>query len=320
LATVQGFLINDFIKKISEMTELDSAALTLKVPATFTDKSLCAFIEKNRASGGVIRIVKTENGKPLGFSLKELGRFAQSGDWKNHLPKANWILVFYERPNGLASVWVGLKQKAEPTSNNPRNKGYIFYLSAVSNELFCGLSFAELTGFAPSEVSVRYLLQTVRKPTATNSESKDLADIEKRLKNRKITSTTAQRLIDARLGQGRFRKDLIKVWGSKCAVSEITHPAVLRASHILAWRKATDEQRLDPYNGVLLSANFDALFDRHLISFEKDGKMCISSSVDADERAKLGIPLNLRFIPESPDFRTFLAAHLAEMKLVKKRG
>jgi predicted restriction endonuclease len=47
----------------------------------------------------------------------------------------------------------------------------------------------------------------------------------------------------------------------------ITETALLRASHIVPWAECTDEKRLDVHNGVLLSALWDAAFDRGLISF-----------------------------------------------------
>ena len=68
-------------------------------------------------------------------------------------------------------------------------------------------------------------------------------------------------------------------WEGRCALTGVSIGAVLRASHMKPWVEATDEERLDPENGLLLAANADALFDRYLISFtqtERCGGMTVS--------------------------------------------
>ena len=54
---------------------------------------------------------------------------------------------------------------------------------------------------------------------------------------------------------------------------------MLKASHIKAWSKSTDKQKLDENNGLLLCAHHDALFDKYLLSFEDDGKPIISELI-----------------------------------------
>ena len=105
--------------------------------------------------------------------------------------------------------------------------------------------------------------------------AEDLADIQSRV----ASSTERQALVQARIGQGRFRADVTKLWGKGevCALTGIALPPMLIASHILPWRDADDTQRLDPANGLLLAAHVDALFDRHLLSFQqaRDGMRCV---------------------------------------------
>jgi putative restriction endonuclease len=60
-------------------------------------------------------------------------------------------------------------------------------------------------------------------------------------------------------------------WGGRSPLTGITEPVLLRASHILPWAQSTDEQRLDVYNGLLLSALWDAAFDAGLVSFGDNG-------------------------------------------------
>lgn len=67
-------------------------------------------------------------------------------------------------------------------------------------------------------------------------------------------------------------------------------PEVLRASHAKPWAEcATDAERLDVFNGFLLSANLDALFDRFLISFEERGVLVIAPALARLDFLPLGI-------------------------------
>jgi hypothetical protein len=91
--------------------------------------------------------------------------------------------------------------------------------------------------------------------------------------------TQYERIQAARIGQGDFRTALIAAWNSTCPVVGVDHPELLRASHIKPWRDSTDAERLDPFNGLLLCAHIDALFDRGFISFENDGRILISRIV-----------------------------------------
>jgi hypothetical protein len=90
--------------------------------------------------------------------------------------------------------------------------------------------------------------------------------------------TEREQLGAARMGQGTFRTALIAFWGT-CPIVQVDHPELLRASHIKPWAKSSDPERLDPFNGLLLSPNLDLLFDRGLISFEDDGTLLFSSSL-----------------------------------------
>ena len=81
-----------------------------------------------------------------------------------------------------------------------------------------------------------------------------------------------------RLGQGYFRKMVMENYGSKCCVTGLNVPQTLRASHIVAW--ASDKNnRMNPENGLCLSATYDAAFDKHLISFDDDYRMIVSKDI-----------------------------------------
>jgi hypothetical protein len=138
-----------------------------------------------------------------------------------------------------------------------------------------------------------------------------ITDITQIDKNDELDVTTKKSLIQARVGQGRFRQNLMNIWNS-CAVTGCTIRELLRASHIKPWRNSTNRQRLDPNNGLLLEANLDALFDSGLISFADNGDMLVSARLIQAELQRLGIPLRLRIEPNEIQQR-YLAYHRNEV-------
>lgn len=103
--------------------------------------------------------------------------------------------------------------------------------------------------------------------------------------------------LQARRGRGKFRQDLLEIWGGACAVTGLACSEVLRASHIKPWAEATTLERLDANNGLLLSANLDVLFYRGLISFDERGQMLVSHWLSEPHRVALGLPRSLRSVP-----------------------
>ena len=100
--------------------------------------------------------------------------------------------------------------------------------------------------------------------------------------------TEAERLVVQRVGQGIFRDRLIDYWQGSCPLTGIADPALLRASHIIAWKDCeTDAERLDVYNGLLLSALWDAAFDRGLVTFDDGGRPEYSPTLSEMGRTEL---------------------------------
>ena len=93
---------------------------------------------------------------------------------------------------------------------------------------------------------------------------------------------------ESRVGQQKFKQDLLKYWKT-CAVTDCSLISVLKASHIKSWTESTPVEKLDPFNGLLLSPNLDCLFDSGLISFDKDGVIMISSMLKASDSTSLGV-------------------------------
>lgn len=136
----------------------------------------------------------------------------------------------------------------------------------------------------------------------------DLTELKQR---QDIGETTRAVLIDARIGQGRFRDDLLRLWNGRCAVTGCEILEILRASHIRPWSKSTDRERLDPENGVLLSAQLDCLFDRYLISFSNSGEMHVAKHLQKHLDRGLGIGERLRN-PPTAKMCSYLDSHRRE--------
>jgi hypothetical protein len=119
------------------------------------------------------------------------------------------------------------------------------------------------------------------------------ADIEKVARDPNLTETQRTQLINARVGQGEFRRGVLERWNNRCALTGCDLAAVVRASHIVPWRDASNAERLSPANGLPLVATVDALFDAGLISFDDDGVVLFARRLNA-EHQKLVVDKRLR--------------------------
>ncbi|MFT4452991.1 HNH endonuclease [Pseudomonas sp. RTCS2] len=123
-----------------------------------------------------------------------------------------------------------------------------------------------------------------------------------------LTDTERDALIKARIGQSGYRDDLLAYWGG-CAITDCCVPELLRASHIKPWRAASPAERLDPFNGLLLTPNLDLAFDRGLISFDDQGQILLGEDLDPDSARALNITPCLRLRQIKPQHRDYLAWH-----------
>jgi hypothetical protein len=115
-------------------------------------------------------------------------------------------------------------------------------------------------------------------------------------------ATEAERLVVQRVGQDIFRRGLLEYWDGRCAVTGLSVPDLLRASHIKPWAQCeSDAERLDVFNGILLAPHLDAVFDAGFISVAEDGSVLVSSALPGDARAILGLksPLKLQGLHHS---------------------
>ncbi len=77
-------------------------------------------------------------------------------------------------------------------------------------------------------------------------------------------------VIKTRINQSVFRNMILSNYESCCAITGINISELLVASHIVPWAKSTSQQKLNPENGICLSALYDKAFDRGLITISPD--------------------------------------------------
>jgi len=143
------------------------------------------------------------------------------------------------------------------------------------------------------------------KPTQIN-------DALERLEN--FTGETKQVLTEQRVRQNFFRRSVLNSYHSRCCMSGLSEPKLLIASHIVPWSKDR-KNRLNPRNGLCLSALHDKAFDCGLISLDDDFRVILSKDlVQRNEEfvRKFFLPLDgqkitlpERFVPD----KVFLERH-----------
>lgn len=155
-----------------------------------------------------------------------------------------------------------------------------------------------------------YILATEEKNQQIKNN--EIASLEAIASKSSLNKTEREILAKARIGQGRFRDNLIERDGC-CRICGLRNPKLLVASHIKPWAKSSDEEKLDSDNGLLLCAMHDALFDNGLISFDQDGRLIISVRLSEDDRAK--VKLSQSFILEMSDkMKKYMKFHLNTWK------
>lgn len=148
--------------------------------------------------------------------------------------------------------------------------------------------YAALARSLPNRVAERFTVATAKLPQTTEAE----------------------RLVVQRIGQNLFRDALIDFWQGRCAVTGLDVVSLLRASHIKPWAAcASDEERLNVFNGLLLAPHLDALFDAGWVTFGDDGLMQLSDALSNEARNRLGLEGWSRLSHVSDGHRPYLAHH-----------
>lgn len=93
-----------------------------------------------------------------------------------------------------------------------------------------------------------------------------------------FTGETRKVLTTQRIKQQFFRRAVLSSYRGRCCMSGLSESQLLIASHIVPWR-SDKANRLNPSNGLCLSAIHDRAFDKGLISLTDDGLVMLSDEI-----------------------------------------
>lgn len=153
-------------------------------------------------------------------------------------------------------------------------------------------------------------VQSIREQAVPDGITQDLdslaaRDIEQR---GDIPETMKQQLVMARRGQGLFRARLEQI-ERRCRVTGVSLRQHLRASHAKPWRLATDAEKLDGNNGLLLAPHIDHLFDAGYLTFADNGDVLYSTKLAEEVRSRWGLASHLNVGPFAERQKPYLAFH-----------
>lgn len=151
----------------------------------------------------------------------------------------------------------------------------------------------------------------------SNMTISTISSIEDLESNNNLTESEKDVLVKYRLGQSKFRKDLIDHWGG-CSINGLVKTDLLIASHIKPYRECNDDEKYDVFNGLLLTPNYDVLFDKFLISFNQQGKIMISNKISQNDLEKLYIDKHSSIILDSKHNK-YLDYHRSKFKLLNNQ-
>lgn len=152
-----------------------------------------------------------------------------------------------------------------------------------------------------------------------------LDDADELLVPEDFTGETRKVVTEQRIKQSFFRRAVLSSYGGRCCMSGVSEPRLLIASHIVPWSK-DKQNRLNPSNGLCLSAIHDRAFDKGLITLSDDFRVIVSDELKRRDEAFVqavflplegsAIALPERFVPDL----TFVARHRNEAFVDNRRA
>lgn len=242
-----------------------------------------------------------EHERPIGLDQLEL--------WEREgwMVKANYfdldIPITYK--DYMQTILELQDERYAPYNKSGRgNTGYLFRVSTQLADYLFGI-IEKKNGYTREKFYIDFEEQVIKNISEDIESSIVLDKTEKEL------------LIKARIGQSIFKKKLLLV-EKKCNLCGVTDERFLIASHIKPWSKSHNQERLDVNNGLLLCPNHDSLFDKGYISFDKDGKVLISSSLDEDTKIFMNLNKSMKIVLTEGQL-TYMKWHREE-RFMKKQN
>jgi hypothetical protein len=131
---------------------------------------------------------------------------------------------------------------------------------------------------------------------------------------------TRRAQVEQRIKQDFFRRAVLASYRGRCCMCGLSDSRLLIASHIVPWSK-DKSNRINPSNGLCLSAIHDRAFDKGLITLSDDWKVILSRELSNRDEAFVqsvfkplegrAIALPERFVPDP----AFIQRHRTEVFL-----
>jgi len=214
-----------------------------------------SYAKKKISAVGIVQTTATSHKTP-----EEFGKVGDQWNAEGWLVQVKWKRLGYPffPKSALPQITPLLPTKYSPIRQDGNgNQG--IYLSSISPKL-------------ADQLMELIAIQNTDLYTALNAIKDEIIaekEIDK-INKSSMSPTTKQQLIDARIGQGKFRA-AVEAIERHCRITGLKDKRFLVASHIKPWKDSTDEERLDGQNGFLLSPHVDKLFDGGYISFSDEG-------------------------------------------------
>ncbi len=223
-----------------------------------------------------------ESPKPIEFGAT--GEYWQNIGWKVKVRFTQ--LAKQIRPKDhIAQLLPFLPNKYSPLQADGNGKQAV-YLASVNQELAAIL--IQLIG---GEISPLLKAANDIDPIVSDDLEFSEQKIEQEIYlNESLKETEREALIRARVGQGLFKERVRRI-ETRCRVTGVDNPVHLIASHCKPWRDASNDERLNGENGLLLTPSIDHLFDRGFIGFENNGKLIISPVAHRPSLERMGIEI-----------------------------
>lgn len=166
-------------------------------------------------------------------------------------------------------------------------------------------------------VECELLRRSLNADADADADAASVDDADEQLIPGDFTGETRKAITEQRIKQSFFRRTVLSSYRGRCCMSGLSDSRLLVASHIVPWSK-DKANRLNPSNGLCLSAIHDRAFDKGLITLSDDFKIMVSEDLKRRNEAfviEVLLPLNGRAIELPERFMPsveFLSRHRAD--------
>ncbi|MGI9283566.1 MAG: HNH endonuclease [Endozoicomonas sp.] len=177
------------------------------------------------------------------------------------------LKVVEEQKKGKGSVW-----NLHDTPKSYLTNGY------------CSAALRSYQHFLVKHLYEQHLLEEFHQHSGSDSDLAEKLDQKVnipeylQLDYRNLEGTDVVQSVTVRRNQNVFRKIILEIYDQSCCITGLNIPTVNRASHIIPWSE-DKTNRMNPSNGLCLSATYDAAFDRNLISLDDDYRIILSKEI-----------------------------------------